>query len=67
MKNVRLPLEEFTTLPQDAMDMIACMKLSMVGLSAFRTFKPSETSGGMQKAGRHRTCDGARSTNFISG
>ncbi len=49
LENVRLPLEEFTKLPSEAMDMIACMKLSMVGLSKFRNYKPTETSGGMQK------------------
>ena len=49
LENVRLPLEEFTDLPSEAMDMIACMKLSMVGLNNFRNYKPAETSGGMQK------------------
>lgn len=48
-ENVRLPLEEFTDLPSDAMDLIARMKLSLVGLEAFTGSLPSEVSGGMQK------------------
>lgn len=48
-ENVRLPLEEFTDLPKSAMDMIALMKLSLVGLGAFADHLPSEVSGGMQK------------------
>ena len=49
MENVKLPLEEFTDLPKDAMDLIAMMKLKMVGLKEFRHLMPSELSGGMQK------------------
>jgi phospholipid/cholesterol/gamma-HCH transport system ATP-binding protein len=48
-ENVRLPLEEFTDLPSDAMALIAKMKLSLVGLEAFTGSLPSEVSGGMQK------------------
>jgi phospholipid/cholesterol/gamma-HCH transport system ATP-binding protein len=48
-ENIRLPLEEFTDLPDDAMDLIAEMKLKLVGLDAFANFLPSELSGGMQK------------------
>lgn len=48
-ENVRLPLEEFTDLPSDAMDLIAKMKLSLVGLESFTGSLPSEVSGGMQK------------------
>ena len=48
-ENVRLPLEEFTTLPDTAMDLIADMKLMLVGLEGFSHHKPSEISGGMQK------------------
>ncbi len=32
LENVRLPLEEYTDLPDEAMDLIATMKLSLVGL-----------------------------------
>lgn len=48
-ENIRLPLEEFTDLPDDAMNLIAEMKLKLVGLDAFATYLPSEVSGGMQK------------------
>ena len=47
--NVRLPLEEFTDLPDDAIDAIARSKLKMVGLAGFEDYKPAEISGGMAK------------------
>ncbi len=49
IENVRLPLEEFTDLPDDAMTLIARMKLKLVGLDGFENHMPSELSGGMQK------------------
>ena len=49
IENVRLPLEEFTDLPDDAMNLIARMKLKLVGLAGFENHMPSELSGGMQK------------------
>jgi phospholipid/cholesterol/gamma-HCH transport system ATP-binding protein len=49
LENVRLPLEEFTELPSPAMDLIAMMKLKLVGLQGAENLKPSELSGGMQK------------------
>ena len=49
LENVRLPLEEFTDLPDEAMDLIALMKLKLVGLRTFVHHMPSEISGGMQK------------------
>ena len=48
-ENVRLPLEEYTDLPDDALDLIARMKLDLVGLQEFADSLPSEVSGGMQK------------------
>jgi phospholipid/cholesterol/gamma-HCH transport system ATP-binding protein len=48
-QNVRLVLEEFTELPEAAMDLIARMKLDLVGLKDFAERLPSEVSGGMQK------------------
>ena len=48
-ENVRLPLEEFTDLPKDAIDLIAMMKLNVVGLNSYQHHLPSELSGGMQK------------------
>jgi len=49
LENVRLPLEEFTELPPDALDGIAAMKLNLVGLGAALHQVPAEISGGMQK------------------
>ncbi len=49
LENVRLPLEEFTDLPSDAMDMIALSKLKLVSLEHAAQLLPSEISGGMQK------------------
>ena len=49
LENVRLPLEEHTALPARAMNMIAAMKLRMVGLAGFENYLPSEISGGMIK------------------
>ncbi|MBW2059377.1 MAG: ATP-binding cassette domain-containing protein [Deltaproteobacteria bacterium] len=49
LENVRLPLEEFTDLPPSAMNLVARMKLALVGLSGFENHMPSELSGGMQK------------------
>ncbi len=49
LENVRLPLEEFSTLNREAMDFIARMKLEMVGLKGAEERLPAELSGGMQK------------------
>ena len=49
LENVRLPLEEYTDLPMEAMDLIARMKLELVGLDQFTGHLPNEISGGMQK------------------
>jgi phospholipid/cholesterol/gamma-HCH transport system ATP-binding protein len=49
LENVRLPLEQFTTLPADAMDVIALSKLHVVGLEESASSLPSQISGGMQK------------------
>jgi phospholipid/cholesterol/gamma-HCH transport system ATP-binding protein len=49
LENVRLPLEEYTNLPDEAIDLIARMKLELVGLEAFTGHLPAELSGGMQK------------------
>lgn len=51
LENVRLPLEEFTDLPPEAMDLIATMKLRLVGLENFTSLMPAELSGGMRKRG----------------
>ena len=49
LENVRLPLEEFTDLPLEALDLVARMKLKLVGLKEFADLMPAELSGGMQK------------------
>ena len=49
LENVRLPLEEYTALPLPAMDLIARMKLELVGLGTLSGHMPSEISGGQQK------------------
>jgi phospholipid/cholesterol/gamma-HCH transport system ATP-binding protein len=49
MENVRLPLEEYTDLEPGEIDLIARMKLSLVGLALFTGHLPAEVSGGMQK------------------
>jgi phospholipid/cholesterol/gamma-HCH transport system ATP-binding protein len=49
LENVRLPLEEFTDLPTEAMDLIAASKLKLVGLAGFEEYIPAEISGGMKK------------------
>lgn len=49
IENVRLPLEEYTALPADAIDLIARMKLALVGLAGAAELRPAELSGGMKK------------------
>ncbi len=49
LENVRLPLEVYTDLPDDAIDLVARMKLELVGLEGFTGHLPAELSGGMQK------------------
>jgi phospholipid/cholesterol/gamma-HCH transport system ATP-binding protein len=49
LENVRLPLEEYTDLPLDAMNLIAQTKLALVHLAGSEAQLPSELSGGMQK------------------
>src|SRR5436190_19319485 len=49
LENVRLPLEEYTDLANDAIDLIGRMKLELVGLEQFTGHLPAEISGGMQK------------------
>jgi phospholipid/cholesterol/gamma-HCH transport system ATP-binding protein len=49
VENVRLPLEKWTDLDEEAIDAIACSKLRLVGLDGFEDYLPSEISGGMKK------------------
>jgi len=49
LENVRLPLDEFTDLPETARNLVAHSRLKLVGLSGAADVMPSELSGGMQK------------------
>jgi phospholipid/cholesterol/gamma-HCH transport system ATP-binding protein len=48
-ENVAMPIEQWTTLPQDAIAAIVRAKLRLVGLEAAEDKFPSEISGGMKK------------------
>jgi phospholipid/cholesterol/gamma-HCH transport system ATP-binding protein len=55
-ENVALPLEEFTDLPREIIDVIVQLKLDLVELGRYRDLLPAELSGGMKKrAGLART------------
>ena len=49
IENVKLPLKEHTGLDENAMNMIALMKLKLVGLETFAEYMPDRISGGMKK------------------
>jgi phospholipid/cholesterol/gamma-HCH transport system ATP-binding protein len=49
LDNVKLPLDEFTDLPEAAKDLIALNKLKLVAMEAAAAKMPAELSGGMQK------------------
>ncbi|MGO9201439.1 MAG: ABC transporter ATP-binding protein [Limisphaerales bacterium] len=48
-ENVRLPLDEFTDLPEAGKEGVALDKLKVVGLAGAANLMPAELSGGMQK------------------
>jgi len=48
-ENVALPLEQYTELGLSQIREVVSLKLSLVGLSGFEEFYPSEISGGMRK------------------
>lgn len=49
LQNVRLPLEEFTTMTREMADAVAIAKLQLVELAGAAQKRPAELSGGMQK------------------
>ncbi|EGB16642.1 ABC transporter related protein [Pseudodesulfovibrio mercurii] len=49
LQNVMLPLEEFTDLPQEAIELIAKSKLAMVDMENAAYKMPAALSGGMKK------------------
>jgi phospholipid/cholesterol/gamma-HCH transport system ATP-binding protein len=49
LENVKLPLDEFTGLPAAAKELIALMKLKLVGMETATGQMPADLSGGMQK------------------
>lgn len=49
LENICLVLEEFTNLPREAMELVANMRLKVVGLEGSAYKMPSELSGGMRK------------------
>jgi phospholipid/cholesterol/gamma-HCH transport system ATP-binding protein len=48
-ENVALPLEEYTTLPPETIQLLVRIKLGMVKLAGFEDFMIAELSGGMKK------------------
>lgn len=48
-ENVALPIEEYTDLTRNQISELVSLKLSLVGLSGFEDYYPSEISGGMKK------------------
>ncbi len=48
-ENIALPLTEYTDLSKAEIQDLVALKLSLVGLSGFEDYYPSEISGGMQK------------------
>ena len=48
-ENVALPLQKYSNYPQDVIDELVNLKLSLVGLAGYNDYYPSEISGGMKK------------------
>src|SRR5579864_2672311 len=49
LENVRLPLDQFTDLPEIARNLVACSRLKLVGLAGTADAMPAKLSGGMKK------------------
>lgn len=50
LENVRLALGEFTDVPRAGADLIASMKLDLVGLNGYEDYMPAELSGEIGRA-----------------
>ncbi len=48
-ENISVPLQQYTRLSQESIDLIVRMKLSLVNLSGYENHLPEEISGGMKK------------------
>jgi phospholipid/cholesterol/gamma-HCH transport system ATP-binding protein len=48
-ENVALPLQEYTDLSRETIDLVVKMKLGMVNLAGYENHLPEELSGGMKK------------------
>ena len=48
-ENIALPLQEYTDLDAETIDLVIRMKLGMVNLAGYENHNPSELSGGMKK------------------
>jgi len=48
-ENVALPIEEYTSLPRELVEMLVRMKLGLVNLQGYENHFPTELSGGMKK------------------
>jgi len=48
-QNIALPIEAYTTLKKEAVDILVKMKLGLVNLDGYGNHLPSELSGGMKK------------------
>ncbi len=48
-ENVALPLQQYTDLPPDFIDLVVRLKLALVNLLGYENHLPEEISGGMKK------------------
>lgn len=48
-ENIALPLQKYSDYPQDVIEELVNLKLSLVGLAGYNDYYPAEISGGMKK------------------
>lgn len=48
-ENIALPLQKYSDYPEDTIDELVNLKLSLVGLGGYNDYYPAEISGGMKK------------------